>query len=75
MVGGGTEIQFTEELVGIGGVGHHAGTVGRGSLGHDDVGAGVCGGACKQQEAGRKGEDTFHSVRILVCFYSTKIKK
>ena len=72
MIGGGTKIKLSEKLVGIGGVGYHAGTIGGGSLGYDDIGAGVCRGVRKEQHAGGKGENSFHSVRILVWFCSKR---
>ena len=61
-VGRRLEVEFAVELVGIGGIGHHAGTVGRSAFGHDDVGAGIRTGTERQQreQAGRSQYESFH---------------
>ena len=41
-VGSPAEIELAEELVRIGRIADHTGTVGRRSLGYDDIGAGIC---------------------------------
>ncbi|MBQ5434966.1 MAG: PD40 domain-containing protein, partial [Bacteroidales bacterium] len=74
-VGGGPVIELSVELVGVGQVTDHAGAVGGGALGYDDVGAGRRLDGRSQQADGDQGEEerTFH--RGLDLSYKFKKNK
>ena len=70
MVGGRTEIQFSVKLVGISRIGYHTRTIGRSALGHDHIGAGICGGTAQrqQEQAGRQSCQSSHSHKNVSVF-------
>ena len=68
-----SEVEFPEELVGVGCVGNQAGPVFAGPLGYENVGAGIC---CRRkgrnQGCGRSGDDRFSGIHYSITFVETQ---
>ena len=75
VVAPGTEVEFPEELVGVGCVGNQAGPVFAGPLGYENVGAGVgCVRKRRNQSCGCSGDKRCSYIHIFKIFHKkTKI--